>query len=858
MMLIFSIVIWNPGNIWAWNCRGLVDVRFPEFGLKVNKTRFVERPCTENELFVDPNAKCFDFEKYWVPCKFNDDWDCLGTHEWIVNEAVEYLKDNGYIPAESWFDRVDFTMFLQWGVAYADHTGRKISAGFGISFDWDIDGFRHFYHPDSIWVTLLEGDWGDTDFAHVGELTAPEYAKQLYNRAVEFWPNGTPPLDLTTLKTARKTWRLGYTWDAPDETPYIGWAEGTDPRLIEAPHELGDPDWPPWVVDNQEDKETAAIFLGWALHMVQDMSVYHHTKNLHGFPHQDYESDVEEMVSDNETIFGKQLPIPPSGKPFCVAYASCEKGSPACCELKGFTHCYDIFPDYASYNLDSFDAESLANAVASYTWKQAKENVPDKKFPVGCFGDTDPQPSGIPSYFSFKNKAYVKHSLDAAIKASAALIYKFINDVSQEELPDDRFEPNDDYYHPRRLSPGSYYDLTISDELDNDYYLIEMPYQGDLEIRIDYDRKLAGIGVWLDGPYNPYVPKASTQGEIFKLKGIAPGEYLLHLQPSAVWDAPTNGADVTTTYYDLHITIGGKRLDADDWEDNDSPQTADERLCRYNGYTPDLTIDEVGDDDYYLVRADIGYRIDASITFNPLEGELRLFFNNEEVTEKQTKQEQSYILDADFLFDGGPSIKRKVLQELQNTPSLSPSPIDSGLSNKTLSISRCSSGRDIIRITGEPNYYSISVSKKADFDHCLPKFSPTRPRGISPPSTTIRPSTPIRPKPIVNVPPSTEIKPKPFPRVPPSTTIKPKPVPRVPPSTTIRPKPVVKVPPSTTIQPKPVAKVPPSTTIQPKPVVKVSPSTTIQPKPVAKVPPSTTIQPKPVLKSTVQMQRTYR
>ena len=74
---------------------------------------------------------------------------------------MEYLKEHTYIPKGTWFDDDEFEELLQWGVAYADHTGKNISAGFGISIDWDIDGSRHFYHPDSIWVAAIEGVWGD-------------------------------------------------------------------------------------------------------------------------------------------------------------------------------------------------------------------------------------------------------------------------------------------------------------------------------------------------------------------------------------------------------------------------------------------------------------------------------------------------------------------------------------------------------------------------------------------------------------------------------------------------------------------------------------------------------------------------
>jgi hypothetical protein len=382
--------------------------------------------------------------------------------------------------------------------------------------------------------------------------------------------------------------------------------------------------------------------------MIQDMAVYHHTKNLHGIPHQDYEAETEGMVRANQSDFSNQLPILSgnqgnqtyTGKPFCTEYILCYADTMECSEE--FEHCYDVFPNLPAYNLNLFDAKKLANSVAYYVFDQKRKEI-----------DSHFEPPFVP-YFNFNNEAYVKHCLDAAIKASAALIYKFIVDVSQEELPEDRFEPNDSYNMPWRLNPGSYNDLTIDNKEDNDYYLIEMPYRGDLEIRIDYDDKLSGIGaklerIEMEWANQPYYPTQSSAGKIFKLKGIQKGKYMLHLQSGFIWGAPPNGADLTTTYYDLHITIGGKRLVADWYEDNDSPQTADESLLKYSGNTPGLTIDVEGDDDYYVVRAPVGYRIDIGITFNPSEGNLQLYFNGEKVVPKPLELSKNYSLDPNFM-----------------------------------------------------------------------------------------------------------------------------------------------------------------------------------------------------------------
>ena len=89
--LIFGLLLMAPTNILAWNSSGLNDLYDPSHGLD-------------------------DYKK---------------THEWIVHQAMEYLKEHNYIPKGTWFDDDEFKELLQWGVAYADHTDRKISAGFG-------------------------------------------------------------------------------------------------------------------------------------------------------------------------------------------------------------------------------------------------------------------------------------------------------------------------------------------------------------------------------------------------------------------------------------------------------------------------------------------------------------------------------------------------------------------------------------------------------------------------------------------------------------------------------------------------------------------------------------------------------
>ncbi len=270
----------------------------------------------------------------------------LGTHEWIMWQAIEYLRRQNYPLAELFAQNFDA---LAHGNHYADHNCDGES---GIpdpgNWIWDdrlgkpieqlvelvwidqaavancADVVTHFPmraevgHVEEIWEDVN----GDDIFAPT--TAAQEYATKLLPSARAFLPGAFQPgasWDGTQPQLAALPWvNLGsYRPEirilAPDadETPLGSVRVGAVPR--ESP-----PAWPPFVANPvpgghranvaPQDLGSAMFYLGWVAHLVGDSAQYYHRQRVSGPFHGGFEGDVDNMIHSGAFDAGaKRFPL---------------------------------------------------------------------------------------------------------------------------------------------------------------------------------------------------------------------------------------------------------------------------------------------------------------------------------------------------------------------------------------------------------------------------------------------------------------------------------------------------------------------------------------------------------------------
>ena len=330
--------------------------------------------------------------------------DKEGVHPWIISEALAYLRNEGAIDPGSWFDTTEFEDLLRWGAWYADNTGRLLTVEPADRW-WAADAQTHFYIKNhDIYITdsaavALNIFCGFGDYVHTGNLVAPEYSAQLYQRAVEFWPGGAKPLDLSEVESAGKPYSLGWVGCPATRLHYRAWGHGVDPDTIWRSSEQSPPPQWPWWAANGESVYAATIYLGWTTHLVQDLTVYYHVHNLHGSSHLDYEKDIEKLVRSSD--LSNSLPI--NDKRLVNWY---------CEDVCGQRMCLDLSPNYYADWPVTYGVDELAHQVA-------ESGGQEFRFLLGM----------VPCFMKNIEKQQLM-ALDAAVKATAALIYKFMYDVS--------------------------------------------------------------------------------------------------------------------------------------------------------------------------------------------------------------------------------------------------------------------------------------------------------------------------------------------------------------------------------------------------------------------------------------------
>jgi hypothetical protein len=154
------------------------------------------------------------------------------------------------------------------------------------------------------------------------------------------------------------------------------------------------------------------------------------------------------------------------------------------------------------------------------------------------------------------------------------------------------------------------------------------------------------------------------------MKGIQAGDYLLHIYPFSP----------QTFTYSMQVIAQAGSLPPDKYEENDEAGIA---AKFYNGcdFTNNLTIDSPGDDDYYYIDGAIGIRLNTDIRFDSSMGDLQLFLDGKQATEKV---------------------------------------VSDGVTK--LHISQCQQkAKPLIRVSGNTNHYGMCILAQSD-SSCLPRI----------------------------------------------------------------------------------------------------------------------------------------
>ncbi|MGQ9858736.1 MAG: choice-of-anchor D domain-containing protein [Thermodesulfobacteriota bacterium] len=452
-----------------------------------------------------------------------------------------------------------------------------------------------------------------------GQLIAQVYADGLYELASKFWPGGEyPRLEELRYVDAGQILSTGWDIDPTDLMhTYIGGLPNCERYYFNAyltesyetycghnywscyPHlvflAIQDaytrarnkcPVWPPGIALDSEGNQTmesvefALEYLGWALHMIQDLTIPYHATNRATSSHSDWENSISALVRGGHF---DHLPL--------VDLHSCYAGPPP----------HD--PDSIYYYAEAVSVRDFAESI-----KQSSIDCSDS------LGYTDNLKEVL---------------LDLAIKATAAVIEKFFKDVGP--FFDDLFEDNDSYYQVEMLSPGRHQNLTVFPD-DEDWYRFHVSEDySDIVIDVIYDFPLADewIYPWL------IVHRAIGDDVIGGIKignskrivlnGANAGYYELKVES----DFPLQ--------YELIVSVTRGSLPEDEferWGGNDTPETASEisDLRYYDSACYDgLNIDRPGDDDHYLYTlAEGNWRVMASASFDPEHGGISLFLEDRE------------------------------------------------------------------------------------------------------------------------------------------------------------------------------------------------------------------------------------
>jgi hypothetical protein len=563
-------------------------------------------------------------------------------HAWIIKKAVEHLKDKeiGKVwPLDDYLER------MVTGAWFADHTGTLMcDFTFG---EYDCDTIHHYGFPGDIETELAFSIGNNGDFA------SAYYTKALFDQAIPFWPKGETP-DLNNLPYLYGGYvkllfdyitfggnNLGNTYvgglpycelwvhkqlfekyfeEYYEELSYLYPPETLIPEenkvyemaqsmaLGRADQELNEnpycPKWPYYITFDdesvplleryksaEESIENALFYLGWALHMMQDITVPQNAVNNGDLASENFEGRVQELM---ESKLLDHLPIDENnGDNYKLCGNSCDTD----------------FPNKIRAALENVDdVEEIVTRLLKLTIVHFYGSL---EGPFEFYNLTD-------------NDGQKEQIIDAAVLFTAGLIERFFR---QFMVDSDYLEENDSYSQAKIVEPGIYNNLTIEagDPTDEDWYKIQVDEDfSDIIIDIFYDKSSVDLTSHVKFLNSNYfaVPEETSFGIRIEMKDILAGDYFLHI---LLTDQAFHGS-----HYNMSIILDKGSLPPDEYEDNDIINTA--KMFFY-GCHFDLNIDKAGDDDYYYVNVTPDDRITANIEFYPEQGNLQLFLDSVEATD---------------------------------------------------------------------------------------------------------------------------------------------------------------------------------------------------------------------------------
>lgn len=182
------------------------------------------------------------------------------------------------------------------------------------------DNISHYPHDSNLRVDgtgssegiLVDGPVGQGNWRVKGD----EYGAWLYQMARRFWPGNTPRPQLDELPWVPKVGRIrADVWvtqfPLPSDDPKVevpGTYLGGNPFILT---QQGGATWPIWVPDQyspqklsqqspSQSKRAAAIYLGWSLHLLHDLSHPYHAMDRAGEKHAESEAEIDRWILDGK------------------------------------------------------------------------------------------------------------------------------------------------------------------------------------------------------------------------------------------------------------------------------------------------------------------------------------------------------------------------------------------------------------------------------------------------------------------------------------------------------------------------------------------------------------------------------
>lgn len=580
------------------------------------------------------------------------------AHKWIVQKAVEYLAQK-----DSKLNSYPIKEYIAWikeGVAWADES--EVFCKWYIKendpfYEGSCDTIHHYGSAGDI-MFVGEALVPEVPVANTGGFAAPFYSNVLFDMAKKFWPGGEKP-DLNDLPKKEAGYisaflshaNLGKTWVGgfPFCELYVLEKYGSDLVPNDILYESC-PKWPSWATNDDEDaplktrykvaqesRKNAMKYLGWAIHMIEDMTVPVHALNTTGNLHASYEKKVDEWVQDKSF---DHLPIAETDKYHNSPCGFCGNGD-------------FWFPTSPEYVKRDWSPEQFANE--------------GKRIAADAGNGTSIQPSfdEFRKNYVLWHKSVAEQGVDNAIKLVAALLDKYFTEIS---LKPDQFESNDSRQSATNIAAGSITGANLDSTRDEDWYKIVVPDDhSDLVFSIPYDKEIADISMEMERKGVPgiHAPTVVPGGKMFKETSTPAGEYYVH-----VYLMP----DQVPVEYSISVQVSPGSLPRDDYESNDTPETAKEF---YSGcdLTGTLTIHNPQDIDYYYIPTRKGSRITTTIAFTESRGKLSISQDGNATTSEGVEPDGS----------------------------------------RSITISSCGAPeRSIVKAWGNRNYYTMCVTETLD------------------------------------------------------------------------------------------------------------------------------------------------